>query len=207
MGGNHELKFGFSYRDVLTNSATKYNGNGLVGQSYNGPGTGGGANEARIYRDGIVEYGGKYSSVYLGDVFTKNRLTLNAGLRLDRQSARNLASEAPANKSFPALLPALKFAGSSEDNISWSDISPRVGMSYALTESRKTVLRASFARYAGQLSYGNVAGATGKNPVAASYLAYVWNDINADKFVQPNEVQLNNFIGASNVDPNNPGAV
>ncbi len=207
MGGNHELKFGFSYRDMTTNSATRYNGNGLVGQSYAGPGTGGGANEARIYRDGVVEYGGKYASAYVGDVFTKNRLTVNAGLRYDRQSARNLASEAPANKSFPALLPALKFAGSSEDSISWSDLSPRVGMSYALNESRKTVLRASAARYAGQLSYGNVAGATGQNPVAVSYLAYGWNDLNGDRFVQPNEVLFSNFIGASNVDPNNPAAV
>jgi hypothetical protein len=143
----------------------------------------------------------------VGDVFTRNRLTLNAGLRFDRQSARNLASEAPANKSFPALLPALKFAGSSADNISWSDLSPRLGMSYALDESRKTVLRASAARYAGQLSYGNVAGATGQNPVAVSYLSYGWNDLNGDRFVQPNEVLFSNFIGASNVDPNNPAAV
>ncbi|MBK5256546.1 MAG: TonB-dependent receptor [Vicinamibacteria bacterium] len=207
MGGNHELKFGFSYRDVTTNSSTTYNGNGLVGQAYAGPGTGGGGNIARIYRDGVVEYGGKYSSVYLGDVFTKNRLTVNAGARFDRQTARNLGSEAAGNKSFANLLPALKFSGSTEDNIAWSDISPRVGMSYALDESRKTVLRASFARYAEQLSYGNVAGSTGKNPVAASYLAYGWDDLNGDRFVQPGEVLFPNFIGASNVDPNNPGAV
>lgn len=206
MGGNHEFKFGFSYRDVSTNSTTAYNGNGLVGQSYAGPGTGGGNNIARIYRNKVVEYAGKYSSVYLGDVFTKDRLTLNVGARFDRQTARNLPSEAPANKSFPSLLPALKFAGSSEDNIAWSDISPRAGMSYALDESRRTVLRASFARYAGQLSYGNVSGSTGQNPVAVSYLAYRWNDLNGDRFVQPNEVLFDQFIGAGNVDPNNPGA-
>ena len=178
-----------------------------MGKSYNGPGTAGGANVARILRDGIVEYGGKYASVYLGDVFTKNRLTLNLGARLDKQSAKNLASEAPANKSFPNLLPALKFAGSTENAISWSDISPRLGMSYALDESRKTVMRLSLARYAGQLSYGNVAGSTGQNPVAVSYLDYGWNDLNGDKFVQQNEVLLGNFIGASNVNPANPGAV
>ncbi|MBP9946894.1 MAG: TonB-dependent receptor, partial [Vicinamibacteria bacterium] len=203
-GGNHELKFGFSYRDVVTNSSTRYNGNGLVGFSYNGPGTAGGANQARIYRDGIVEYGGKYASFYLGDVFTKDRLTVNVGARFDKQTAKNLASEAPANASFPNLLPALKFEGSKEDNITWNDISPRVGLSYALNESRKTVARLSLARYAGQLSYGNV---TSQNPVAASYLAYGWNDVNGDRFVQPGEVLFSNFIGASNVDPNNPSAV
>jgi len=206
MGGNHEFKFGFAYRDMSTNSTTAYNGNGLVGWAYAGPGTGGGGNVARIFRNKVVEYSGKYTSFYLGDVFTKDRLTVNVGARYDRQTARNLASEAPANASFPNLLPGLKFAGSSEDNIAWSDISPRVGMSYALDEARKTVLRASFARYAGQLSYGNVSGSTGKNPVAVSYLSYGWNDLNGDRFVQPNEVLFDQFIGAGNVDPNNPGA-
>ena len=203
-GGNHELKFGFSYRNVTTNSSTHYNGNGLVGVSYVGAGTGGGQNVAGIFRDGIVKYGGTYSSAYLGDVFTKGRFTFNAGLRYDLQSARNLESEAPANKSFPALLPALKFAGSSEDQISWSDVSPRLGMSCALNESRKTVARLSLARYAAQLSYGNV---TTLNPVAVSNLQYGWNDINGDKFVQPNEVLLSNFVSAGNVDPNNPSKV
>ena len=118
-------------------------------------------------------------------MFTKDRRTVNVGARFDKQTAKNLASEAPANASFPNLLPALKFDGSKEDNITWNDISPRVGLSYALSESRKTVVRLSLARYAGQLSYGNVAGATGQNPVAASYLAYGWNDANGDRFGQP----------------------
>jgi hypothetical protein len=80
-----------------------------------------------------------------------------------------------------------------------------VGLSYALDESRKTVLRSSFARYAGQLSFGIVAGATGENPVAASSLVYEWNDLNRDRFVQPNE--LGGFVRAVNVDPTNPSAV
>lgn len=48
MGGNHELKFGFGYRDVTTNSTTHYNGNGFSGEYY-GPGTGGGDNIAYGY--------------------------------------------------------------------------------------------------------------------------------------------------------------
>ena len=203
MGGNHELKFGFSYRDVVTNSSTKYNGNGIYG-NWSGPGLGGGDNTATVARNGIVQYGGKYTSAYLGDVFTKDRLTVNIGARLDLQKARNLGSEAPANVSFPALLPALKYGGSSTDNISWTDISPRAGMSYAFDESRKTVMRLSLARYASQLSYGNV---TTVNPVADSGLIFGWNDLNGDKIVQPNEVVLSNLIGSFNVDPNNPAKV
>ena len=203
MGGNHELKFGFAYRDVLTNSSTKYNGNQIVGDWY-GPGTGGGDNEAFVYRNGATQYAGKYTSLYLGNVFTKNRLTVNVGARFDKQAARNLSSEATANVSFPLLLPVVKYAGDSGDVISWTDISPRVGMSYALDESRKSVMRLSFARYASQLSYGNV---TSLNPVAVSSLTYGWNDANGDKVAQVSEVNLRDLHSASNVDPNNPGKV
>jgi hypothetical protein len=198
-GGNHELKFGFGYRSVTTNSVSSYNGNQLVGV-INGPDD----KIAQVWRDGVVNYGGKYASAYIGDVFTKNRFALNFGARFDHQTAKNLPSEVAGNRSFPNLLPDLNYPGSSEDIIKWNDVSPRVGMSYALDESRKTVVRASFARYASQLSYGNV---TDENPVATSELAYSWNDINGDRFVQPNEVNLNDFLYNSNVDPANPGAV
>ena len=199
MGGNNELKFGFGYRSVTTNSVTSYNGSQLVG-IINGPTD----KIAQVLRDGVVNYGGKYASGYLGDVFTKGRFALNAGARFDRQTAKNLPSEVAANKSFPNLLPALNYPGSSENLIKWNDVSPRVGFSLALDESRKTVLRANYARYASQLSYGDV---TDENPVAVSLLAYSWNDANGDRIVQPNEVNLNDFQYNTNVDPANPGAV
>src|SRR5207245_10368662 len=120
-------------------------------------------NIAQVLRDGVVNYGGKYASAYIGDVFTKNRLAINVGARWDRQTAKNLPSEVAANKSFPNLLPALNYSGSSDNIIKWNDISPRVGFSVALDESRKTVVRANYARYASQLSYGDV---TNENPVA-----------------------------------------
>ena len=200
MGGNNELKFGFGYRDVTTNSTSHYNGGGLSGEYY-GPGTGGGDNLAYVYRDAVVAYGGKYASLYVGDVFTKDRFTLNLGLRVDSQKAKNLASEAPANATFPTRLPAIKYDGS-DTLIKFTDISPRLGFSYALDEARKTVLRGSFARYGAQLSYGNV---TTENPLGNSYIAYEWNDRNGDRFVQAGEVG-SSVVFASGVDPNNPGA-
>jgi hypothetical protein len=198
MGGNHELKFGFGYRDYTTTSITHYGGNGLVGV-INSPTE----KIAQVWRDAVVKYGGTYTSLYAGDVFTKNRFTFNLGARWDLQKAKNLASEAPANSSFANLLPALSYGGS-DTLIDWSDVSPRVGMSYALDEARKTVLRTSYAYYADQLSFGDV---TLENPVAASLLAYGWNDLNNDRYVQPNEVNFADFQYSTNVDPDNPGAV
>jgi Carboxypeptidase regulatory-like domain len=201
MGGNNELKFGFGFRKTATRSASHFGGNQLNG-TINGPTD----YVARVFRDGIVEYSGDYWSGYLGDSYTKDRFSMNAGARFDRQTARNLPSEVPGNASFPQLLPALRFGGS-DDIIAWNSISPRVGMSLALDAARKTVVRASYANYAEQLSFGNVAGSTGENPVAVGYLAYEWNDLNGDRFVQPNEVNLGNLLYTVNVDAANPAAL
>jgi carboxypeptidase family protein len=201
MGGNNELKFGFGFRKNATHSSSHYNGNQLAG-IINGPDD----KIAYIWRDGITDYSGKYWSAYLGDTYSKNRFTFNAGFRFDRQAARNLPSESPANASFPGLVPAATYGGS-EDIIKWNSVSPRLGMSYALDASRKTVLRASYANYAEQLAFGNVAGTTGENPVASGYLAYEWIDRNSDRFVQPSEVNLGNFLYSHNIDPANPASL
>jgi hypothetical protein len=50
-----------------------------------------------------VSYGGQYTSAYLGDVLMRQRLRLNLGLRWDRQTAKNCASESPANAAFPSV--------------------------------------------------------------------------------------------------------
>jgi len=198
MGGNHELKFGFGYRDYTTTSITHYGGNQLVGVINSPTDT-----VALVARDGPIKYAGKYMNAYLGDVFTKDRLTLNLGLRWDGQKAKNLASEAPANASFPDVVPALSYGGS-DYIIKWSDVSPRLGMSYALDEGRRTVVRASYAYYADQLGFGDVSV---ENPSTYGYLAYGWNDLNGDRFVQPDEVDLGDYLYNVNIDPDNPGAV
>jgi hypothetical protein len=203
MGGNHELKFGFGYKAVTSSTLTHYNGNGIAGK-YNGPGTADGNNFADVHRDGLSVYEGNYTSAYLGDTFTKNRLSVNIGVRYDLQRAKNDAASVPANPGLPNLVPALSVGGATSYGISWSDFSPRVGLSYAFEDSRKTVGRLSYARYAEQLPFGLI---NNINPVAAGALAYTWNDINGDKVVQPNEVLLDQFqYSYGGVNPSSPGS-
>jgi carboxypeptidase family protein/TonB-dependent receptor-like protein len=196
-GGNHEIRFGGGWRRVDSTSTNTYPGGGLMIR-YNPTST-----RARFYRASDVEGRNQYESVYASDTFTKDRLTLNLGLRFDHQTGTDLPSTTPASAFIPNLLPALDYGGGSA-NISWNDFSPRIGLTYALDDARRTVLRASFARYAGQISAPD-AGWT--NPVALSYLEYDWNDANHDSQVQMGEVDLNHVRGVSNVDPNNPGGV
>jgi len=194
LGGNNQLKFGFGYRVATTNDTTHYNGNQLAGIVSGGP------YSAYVHRDAAPHNEGRYTSAYVGDVLTKDRLTVNLGVRYDGQAAKNLPTSIPANKSLPGLAPAVDFAGDSKSLIDWKDFSPRAGFSYALTEDRKTVVRGSYANYAAQLSYGNVNAAG----VPAGYVAYGWNDTNGDRVVQANEVDVaGGVLYTYNINPNN----
>ncbi|HEY6546832.1 MAG TPA: TonB-dependent receptor [Vicinamibacteria bacterium] len=195
-GGNHELKFGFGYRSTPVESITSFGGDRIMGIKDSR-----GGDRAWVIRDRVVSYGNDYLNAYLGDTFTKDRFTLNLGLRFDRQSGENSASTAVANPGFPELLPGLDFAGGGT-GVTWTDVSPRVSFTYALNESRKTVVRASYARYASQLGTGPI---DDDNPLSLSYLAYRWNDANADGFAQKAEILTDRLLYYYGVNPANPG--
>ena len=196
LGGSHELKFGFAYRDCATMSGSTVGGSELVG--YLETETTG---YAEITRWGRLEFTGRYGSAYVGDVLSRGRLTLNAGLRWDLQSARNSPATVAANASFPDLVPALVYPGDSHDVVEWSSLSPRLGLSYALGESRRSVLRASYAYYASQLLFGVVQEV---NPVAYGAVAYGWTDGNLDKLVQGDEINFSDFRYSYGIDQANP---
>src|SRR4029450_1471790 len=103
---------------------------------------------ARLTRVTISENGTRAFGVYVGDVVKIDRWTLDAGIRVDRQRGRNEASTAPANGLAPSILPALEYPGG--PSYTWTDFSPRLGVSHRLTD--RTIVRASYARYANQLA-------------------------------------------------------
>ena len=195
-GGNHEIKFGFGYRSTPVESVTSFGGDKLMGIKDTR-----GGDRAWVIRDRIVSFGTEYWNAYVGDTFTKKRLTLNVGLRFDHQSGSNKPSQAVANPAFPDLLPALDYAGGGT-GIEWNDLSPRVSFTYALDESRRTVVRASYARYASQLGTGPI---DDDNPLALSYLAYGWNDANHDGVAQKNEILTGRLLYSYGVNPADPG--
>jgi Carboxypeptidase regulatory-like domain/TonB-dependent Receptor Plug Domain len=197
-GGQHEFKFGFSYRKHPARTTTTYTGNQTVAID-----NGGGDSFVQIRRQRNVRFTEKVASGYIGDTFTKGRFTLNVGARYDHQNSFNEASTATGNPIFSDLLPPLVYDGSGA-TITWNDVSPRASMTLALDESRKTVMRASYARYAGQLFPNDV---TTINPIGgySTLLAYKWVDLNGDHFASRDEVLLNEgLLYYNNVDPANP---
>ncbi len=206
MGGSHEFKFGFGFKQDKVTSTTRDSGDQIeININNGGPLNAANAdapNTVGIWRDGVTGQTAKYWSVYAGDTFTKDRLTVNVGVRFDKQTSVNAASTAPAALYAPELLPAVSFGGGGT-GVDWTDVSPRLGFTYALDAGRKTVLRGSFARYAGQLPSGQ---ASQDSPVGAqSYLEYVWVDTNNDGTPQRAELGALNTFG--NINPSNPTAI
>jgi hypothetical protein len=173
--GSHEFKFGFAYRRASVVSSSLLPGNGIEARTETARGT-----IARIQRELVSSYKGSYSSLYLQDTFTSGRLTLQGGVRWDLQKSENAPSTAKANPLFPEILPDLVYDGSGT-RISWSDISPRVGVTYALDEGRKTLLRGNFSIFTQQLAMPDV---TVVNPLGGvARIDYRWNDRNADGLI------------------------
>lgn len=205
----HELKAGFGYLKAGVSSQTVWPGfpegtDNYAFQTYGDDGFSCGVPCAVITRNSAFNATTEYYSGFIGDTVTFDRLTVNAGVRYDLQRGENLAANIPANESFPQVLPAINFEGRAQD-FEWEDISPRLGLTYAIGANRKTILKASYARFAAALGQGTVGVPNVIN--VASYAYYAWDDANGDRLVQVGEVDLNNFQFARNYNPNNPGGI
>jgi hypothetical protein len=199
--GNHEIKFGGGYRWTEALTETLYPGDLVEAEDFSATNQ-----RARLYRAGLGVNRTFYTSAYVGDTFTKNRLTVNLGLRFDHQTGRAAPTNIQGNGAFPNVVPGINFPGY-DSPFAWNDLSPRVGVTYALDKDRKTLVRASYARYATQLDTGTVGFA---NPSgAAGWAEYPWKDLNGDHLAQPNEVTITPtpLATGGGFNPNNPTAV
>ncbi|MEO8585413.1 MAG: TonB-dependent receptor [Acidobacteriota bacterium] len=188
----HELKFGFQYRHSVTQSESAWPGDQIFGSDTSSSGSphcgkNGDSCYAALTRGAATSFKMNYTEAWVSDTFTVDRLTVNAGLRFDYQQGANLPSQVGANPAFPNLLPAVTYAGDDGYPITYRNWNPRVGLTYALGEKKKTLARASYARFSDQLR--NVVYHVNGLPVISG-VYYYWNDTNNDKIVQPGEVDL-----------------
>ena len=205
---SHELKFGFGYRNAPIQSSSIWPGNQTLGaeKPTSHAACGGTCATATIYRPGIVGLEESYWDVFVGDTITAgSNLTINVGLRYDRQYGHNTASNISGNPLFPDLVQSKSYAGGTEE-FHWKNFEPRIGLTYALGSAKTTLLRASYARFADQL--GNTI-VQWDNPVGGAGTGgsvYQWTDANHNHNVDPGE--LGAFINdVGGYDHNNPGAL
>ncbi len=196
-GGDHSIKFGYRWRNAHSTSLNHHGG--FIDARF----TNDVANSADIWRDEYSESHLDTHAVYVQDIFTRNRLTINVGLRFDRQDDAAEAGRVPQNPFFPQLMPAIDFQGA-DAGVVWNDLSPRIGATYDIKGDGKTVVSSSFAAYYGQMAPGQLSSqlaATG-----AVFVRYPWTDLNGDLFVQAAEVNTSvPFLSKSVAyDPANP---
>jgi hypothetical protein len=109
--------------------------------------------------------------IFAQDQWTMKQMTLNLGVRYDSYNASVPAHHLPAGP----FVPARDFAA--VDNVpDWKNINPRLGVSYDLTGSGKTAIKASLGRYVPFTT------AASNNPAAnqASSATRTWNDVNGN---------------------------
>jgi outer membrane receptor protein involved in Fe transport len=181
---DHQLKFGGSYREQENHSGTVWPRGKIVwhGDLF---GLDEGLAAVGFQRNRSVGIKSTYESAWAQDTITRDRWTINAGLRYDRQYLENLASsdsgnpEAPGvEPGAPPLIPPIDFPGNDVGGFTWTTIQPRVGVTYALGEDRKSLVRATFSRYAEQL--GQLPLASRASPLGYSYAYFYFADANGN---------------------------
>ena len=178
---NHELKFGYGYREANVTSVTAWPGDHWT-DNYAAVG---GTSIAAFQRFPILTFSAQSQDLYLGDTMMMGNLTIQAGLRYDIQEGGNSAGTAAANKVIPEVLPAITFPAA--DGLEWTDVSPRLGLTYALGTDRRTLLRAAYSRYVDQMTSGTV---TPTSPGAYANIYYYFNDLNHDNAAQHGEIDF-----------------
>ncbi|MEJ2085734.1 MAG: carboxypeptidase regulatory-like domain-containing protein [Acidobacteriota bacterium] len=158
----HELRFGGRLREDKVSYFTSYPGRNLfhfagnlVGVQDPGlleafglpPERYSEAHLVYAYRQGAAPSIANQDSLWVQDTMTRGAWTLNAAVRYDRQDGRNEPATVEANIGFPEVMPAVSFEGDDADGITWETVSPRLGLTYAVGQTRNTLLRGSLSRF------------------------------------------------------------
>jgi Carboxypeptidase regulatory-like domain len=195
-GGDHAIKFGGYWRDSNTTSITHTGGFATLRYPT------GLANDcsllatgcaADLSRDGYSVYDLKNYAAYVQDTITHGRVTLQLGVRYDYNKDVVQAASIVANPLAGPWLPGINFPGA-DPGVAFNNFSPRVGLTYDLSGSGKTIARANYARYYGQVGNGVV--------------RWPWVDANHNGVADAGEVQVgpNGALITGNWSPSNPAA-
>jgi hypothetical protein len=201
LGGDHSFKAGFRWRDTPSIGTVHRGGNTVARTRNTLPA------EAYLYRDEYTASALTNIGVYAQDTFTRNRLSVLLGVRVDQQDDAALAGTVAAHPFAPEWLPEVNFAGA-DAGVTWTDVSPRVGVTYDLRGTGRTLLRASYSTYYGQIGPGNISGIL--NPVNEAFVGFPWNDLNGDLLVTRDELDLRRsaiITSGGNYNPDDPTAI
>jgi hypothetical protein len=171
-GGDHNFKFGGEImREKEDNPFTAYPGGVLHVMNNNAP------LRVRLYDSPSLSTGGLWTySAYANDTWKPHgRLTLNLGLRFDRYRSFLPAQSGPAGQQYAAV----------DDLMIWNNWGPRLGVTYDVTGSGKTVLKFNTGQY-WHWPFTGLANSTNPNSTQW-YRQYAWTDPNRNGVFDPGE--------------------
>jgi hypothetical protein len=199
LGGDHELKFGVDY--AWGNLHSYGEREGYLETAIREPNADGTPwVEAWICSDFETREGFNRYSGWIQDTATYGRLTVNLGLRYDKETAYVAAEGQPACPLMTQYLGALSVARTDSPGKS-SVFAPRLGIIYDLFGTGKDIIKFNIARYATQTGYGF---ADLINPIPWREIDLRWVDANGDGRVTQNELWGNDANGYPTVDPMDP---
>ena len=151
----------------------------------------------QLYRNGVPDSVRVYNTpvrakeflnadlgVFAQDSWRIDRLTVNAGVRLEYFSGKISTQEIGSGR----FAPARNFA-EVPDMPNWFDIAPRFGVAYDLFGNARTALKATFSQYMRGQTLGF---AQRYNPLQLQSDTRTWNDLNRDNVAQDDEIGPSN---------------
>ncbi len=196
--GPHELRIGAGWRRTPVQTRQTWPASHVVASWDGYPNM-----LVQVARDYQSNTSAQYMNGYLTDTISLDRLTLTGGVRFDRQVSSLAAASVPAVAGFETLLPALS-TPAVHGVFVWNSLTPRVGLTLAVDEARKTIVRGSYAMFASQLPGSQAAFVS---PIQYAYAYYNAVDRNGDGVAQLNEILTNQGLqGFAGFDPKHPSA-
>jgi hypothetical protein len=214
-GGNHTIKVGYNWTR-FENWET--NNMGGAAEEIFSSGTAAPFSKplaVNFYRYGYVNQFLRQQNIYVEDTYSHKRWTLNLGIRWDHQTDSEVGLNIAASpyegqldmNGIPfSFLPAVNYPGA-QGGVAWNTFAPRLGATYDLLGTGKTVLKASFAQYFDQRTSGQLADAY--NTIGAgtnqAFVQFPWNGAQANGLPLMSGVNTKTLrTFANNYNPANP---
>jgi len=215
----HEIKFGGRVRETQHKGGWSYPGRGLYHYAGNLVGVQNpdllaelglpperfmDAHLVYANRAGLVPTEVNTASLWVQDTMTWSRWTLNAGLRYNDQDGKNLPELVAANPGFPEIMPPIDFPGNDADGFAWRTFAPRIGVTYALGEERKTLIRGSLSQFPDSLVHGAIVRT---NPLNRAWARLLFLDDPGGFSAFYDQGETVAVLGGIDFDPDDPTAL